>query len=329
MKRAYGRTWGSRLRWGIVAAAAAVALMAAPAAQAAKPHSIHGEVVHLRAADRATARLAAAPTGPLASMYLARSQQQLALATSVAASIVHAAHNRTGSERAATALGLLADEQTSQSQALTSVLGTVAPSLQAAAAQAISTATGGRQGVLGVLSGLLPGLSRASRPVVAQVVAVESSQGAQVPVQIAGVLGANSVACAATGAVQQALVVSTQAFQIGLSVLGPALALVPAAVRAQVQTAIDGIPALLTAVENQLAQVLPCTGAAAGTTPSSTPAVKAVQAPTLLGGMTQLIDGILGTFLPGLASGQSPTLIAAPAPLTGLLGGLLGGGLHL
>ncbi len=326
MKRAYGRNQGVRLRVAIVAAMSTLALTAAPAAQAAKAHSLHGEVVHLRAADRATARLTGAPTGPLAAMYLARSQQQLALATSVAASIVRAGHTRTGSERAATALGLLADEQTSQAQALTSVLGTVPPALEAGVAQAISTATGGRQGVLGVLSGLLPGLTRASRPVVAEVVAVESSQGAQVPVQIAGILGASAVTCAATGAVQQALVVSTQAFQIGLTVLGPALALVPAAARAQVQTAIDGIPALLTAVESQLAQALPCSGAPET---SSTPAaVKAVQAPTLLGGMTQLIDGILGTFLPGVLNGQSPTPIAAPAPLAGLLGGLLGGGLH-
>jgi hypothetical protein len=327
-KRAYGRTWGSRVRWGILAATSATALAAAPAAQAAKPHSLHGEVVHLHAADRATARLLAAPTGPLASMYLARSQQQLALATGVAASIVHSAHGRAGAESAAAALGLLADDQTSQAQSLTSVLGTVSPTLEAGVAQAISTATGGRQGVLGVLSGLLPGLSRASRPVVAQVVALESTQGAQVPVQIAGMLGANSVACAATGAVQQALVVSTQAFQLGLSVLGPALALVPAGVRAQVQREIDGIPALLTEVERQLAQALPCSGSPAAGTSSSTPPVKAVQAPTLLGGMTQLIDGILGTFLPGLLNGQSPTPVAAPGPLTGLLGGLLGGGLH-
>lgn len=321
MKRQYQLRSG-RLRSAALVAAAVVGLAAAPAAQAAKPHSVHGVVAHLGAADRATARLAAQPTGPLAAMYLARAQAQTALAGQLAQAIKAAAHGKAGAERAATALGLLADHQTSEAQTFTSLLGSVRPELQAAVAQAITAATGGREGVLGTLGGLLPQLSTGARPVVAQIVAVESSQGAQVPSQLAGRLGANSLACTATGAVQQALVVATQAFQLGLANLGPVLGLVNAHVQAQVQSEIDGIPALLHDVEAQLAQSVPCSPAA-----TAAPApVSAVQAPTLLGGMTELIDGILGHLLPGLSAGQTPPPVATPSLLSGLFGGLFGGG---
>lgn len=319
MKRQYQLRSG-RLRSAVLAAAAVAGLAAAPAAHASRPHSLRGVVVHLRTADRATARLTAQPTGPLAAMYLARAQAQTALAGELARAIKATAHGKAGAERAATALGLLADHQTSEAQTFTSLLGSVKPELQAAVAQAISVATGGREGVLGSLGGLLPKLSADARPVVAQIVAVESSQGAQVPAQLAGKLGANAVACAATGAVQQALVVATQAFQLGLANLGPVLGLVNAHVHAQVQSEIDGIPALLHEVEAQLAQSVPCSPPAA-----QAPApVAAVRAPTLLGGMTQLIDGILGQLLPGLSAGQTPAPVAAPS----LLSTLLGGGRH-
>ena len=302
MKRQHQLRSG-RLRSAALVAAAVVGLGAAPAAQAAKPHSVRG-------------------VGALAAMYLARAQAETALAAQLAQAIKAGAHGKAGAERAATALGLLADHQTSDAQTFTSLLGSVRPELQAAVAQAITVATGGREGVLGTLGGLLPRLSTGARPVVAQIVALESSQGAQVPSQLAGRLGANSLACAATGAVQQALVVATQAFQLGLANLGPVLGLVNAHVQAQVQSEIDGIPALLHEVEAQLAQSVPCSPPAA-----QAPApVAAVQAPTLLGGMTQLIDGILGHLLPGLTAGQTPAPVATPSLLSGLFGGLLGGG---
>lgn len=336
MKRQLARTHPTpprgRARSRLGAALAVLCLLglaAAPAAEAGRPHSLRGAVAHLRAADRALARLVAAPAGPLAGMYLTRSGQQTALAAGVAQAIVARARGRAGTQTAATALGLLADHQTSAAQELTSILGVVAPELQAAVAQAISTATGGRQVVLAVLSGLLPDLSAGARPVVAQVVAMESSQGVQVPVALAGVLGGSSVACQATGAVQQALVVATQAFQLGLAGLGQALALVPPAVQAQVQTEIDGVPDLLRHIEEQLAQAVPCSASTQPAGAAGTP-VAALRTPALLGGMSQLIGGILGRVLPGLGAGQTPAPVAAPAPLSSLLGGvggLLGGGL--
>jgi hypothetical protein len=307
-------------RWRVAVAAAAAlgGLVAAPAAEAARPHSVHGVTVHLQSADRATARVVAAPAGPQAGMYLERGQQQAALAAGLARSIVAGVRGPAAAERAATVLGLFADHQTSEAQSLTSVLGGVRPDVQADVARAISADTGGRGVVLGMLSGLLPSLAATARPVVAQVMAMESSQGAQIPVELAGVLEAGGLPCTATGAVQQALVVSIQAFQLGLSNLGPALALVPARVKALVASEIDGIPDLLRQIEAQLAAVVPC-----ATTPAAAPPpVAAVGAPTLLGGMTQLIDGILGRFLPGLGAGQTPAPVAAPAPLTGLLGGM-------
>ena len=169
-----------------------------------------------------------------------------------------------------------------------------------------------------MLSGLLPTLSGRAQPIFGQVVTLESSQGAQVPVELAGVLGGSALPCTATGAVQQALVVSTQAFQLGLTDLGPALALVGPRVRAQVQSEINGIPDLLRHIKAQLGQLRALLGDAA---PGAAP-VAAIQAPALLGGMTQLIDGILGRFLPGLGAGQTPAPVAAPAPLAGLLGGV-------
>lgn len=307
-------------------AAAALGLAAAGPAQAARRHSLHGVVVHLRSASRSLERLTSAPGGPLAAMYVARVETQTALAAAGAQSIAAAAHGGASSVAAATVLGLVADAQTSEAQGLTAVLADVRPAFQADVARAISTATAGRGAVLGRLDGLLPVLPGPSRPVVAQVVALESSQGAQVPVALAGALGGSSLACQATGAVQQALVVATQSFRVGLAGLGPALALVPAGVRAQVQTEIDGVPGLLAHVEEQLAAAGPCSGPgasppAAGGGPA---AVAPVGTPVLLGGMTQLIDGILGSLLPGAASSAAPP----PAPLAGLFGGfggLLGG----
>jgi hypothetical protein len=310
--------------WATLVAVLVLALAAAPAAEARKPDSLQRVVVHLRGADRALARLGDQPAGPLAAMYLARVQAQTTAAYRIARSITAGAHGGASSERAATVLGLVADHQTGDAQTLSSILGAVGPDVQAPLAQAISAATGGRGVVLGKLSKLLPGLSTKAQPLVAQVVALESSQGAQVPVQIAGVLGDNTLACAATGAVQQALVVATQSFQLGLANLGPALALVPAAVHAQVQGEIDGIPALLRHIEEQLARVIPCPGSTQAATSGP---VKALANPTLLGGITQLIDGILGRLLPGLSAGQSPAAAPAPASLNGLLGGGHLGGL--
>jgi hypothetical protein len=306
--------------------AGVLALAGAPAAEAARAHSLHGVSVHLRSAARSLGRLTDRPAGPLAGMYLARVETQTALATGVARAIAAAAHGGASSGRAATALGLVADAQTSEAQTLTSVLGQVRPELQAEVARAISTATAGRGVVLGKLSGLLPDVSAQTRPVVAQVVALESSQGAQVPVELAGALGGSSVACAATGAVQQALVVATRSFQLGLAGLAPALALVPAAVRDQVQAEIDGVPSLLTHIEEQLAGAPTCSGPApapgpGAATPGGPAPVQALGTPALLGGMTQLIDGILGWLVPGAAS---PALAPAPAPLAGLLGGFGG-----
>ncbi|MEA2267184.1 MAG: hypothetical protein QOE27_2767 [Solirubrobacteraceae bacterium] len=304
---------------------ALVSLAAAtPGAQASKPHSVHGVVVHLRSADRALTRLVADPSGPLAGMYLRRAEDQAALAGKIARSMAATSQAGPSAERAATALGLLADHQTGVAQSLTSLVGEARPELQAAVAQGISSATGQRRVVLARLSGLLPDVSTGSRPVVAEIVAMESSQGAQVPVALAGVLGANSLACAATGAVQQALVVATQAFQLGLSNLGPALMLVTASVHAQVQSEIDGIPSLLGHIEEQLAGVIPCSSSTQPAGPSKSSPVTALQAPVLLGGMTQLIDGIIGGLLPGLVAGQTPVAVAAPAPLAGLLGGSTG-----
>jgi hypothetical protein len=331
MKRQTGRPQltarrggASRRSWAALAAVLLLGLAAAPAAQARRHSSLHRVVVHLRAADRALNRLGDQPASPLAAMYLARVEAQTAGAYRVARSIAAGAHGRASSERAATVLGLVADHQTGDAQTLSSILGAVGPDVQAPLAQAISTATAGRGVVLGKLSRLLPTLSTTARPLAAQVVALESSQGAQVPVQIASVLGNNTLACAATGAVQQALVVATQSFQLGLANLGPALALVPAPVRAQVQSEIDGIPALLRHIEEQLARVVPCPGSMQAATAGP---VKALATPTLLGGITQLIDGILGRLLPGLSAGQSPAAAPAPASLTGLLGGGLLGGL--
>ncbi|MCA1688881.1 MAG: hypothetical protein LC720_00025 [Actinobacteria bacterium] len=320
--RALGRrAWRGR---AILAGTLLASLAATPGAQASRPHSVHGVVVHLRGADRALTRLVASPSGPLAGMYLRRAEDQGALAGKIARSMAATAHGGTSAERAATGLGLLADHQTGVAQSLTSLVGDTRPELQAAVAQAISGATGQRRVVLARLSGLLPDLATGSRPVVAQIVAMESSQGAQVPVALAEVLGANSVACAATGAVQQALVVTTQAFQLGLSDLGPALALVSAAVHAQVQSEIDGIPGLLSHIEEQLAGAVPCSNSTQPTGPTKASPVAALEAPVLLAGMTQLIDGIIDGLLPGLAAGQTPTPVAAPAPLAGLLGGATG-----
>lgn len=310
------------------AAALGLGLAAVPSAQAARAHSLRGVVVHLRSANRSLDRLTAAPAGPAAGMYLGRVETQTALAGAVAGSIAAAAHGGASSVRAATALGLVADAETSEAQALTAVLGDVRPELQAEVARAISTATAGRGAVLGRLGGLLPVLPGSTRPVVAQVVALESSQGAQVPVALAGALGGSSVACQATGAVQQALVVATQSFRLGLAGLGPALALVPAGVRDQVQVEIDGIPGLLAHVEEQLAAAGPCSGpvasASAPAAGGGAAAVAPVGTPALLGGMTQLINGILGSLLPGAGTSAPPP----PAPLLGLFGGfggLLGG----
>lgn len=298
--------------------AACAVLVAVPAAQARTQHrgaSVHGVMMHVHRADLALSDVVSGRTGELS---LIRGQGAAALTE--AGTLAHQARGTAAKSRAAHVLTSVSNQFGRDTHQLGGVLAQEPASVQSEVATTIAGATYGQQIAASLIAQLLPLVPGAAQGPLTQVLASLPSQDATQATQLAGVLNAGSIACEATGAVQQALALATQAVNTGLSAAQAALASAPANIRGQLQPLLDGLPTQLAGIEKLVLGLIPCssTGGSGGGNGST---ILPIDPTSFVSGITGLISGILHQVLPfGLGQGQG----SAPAPVPGVLGGLLG-----
>lgn len=292
-------------------------LVLAPAAGArTHHHSAPSVKADVRAANRALHQFEYSAGGPQSAMYFMRLDRSSRAGANAAAALYRKAHSSATRRSAADALALVAGQQSSEAQGLTSILGAVPADLQSQVAQAISASAAARAVALGLLNKLLPVLAGGVQSQIASIVALDSVGGAQVPTQLAGALGSGGVGCIASGAVDQALAAATRALQTALSSIGPALALAPPSVRAQVNGILAGIPGLLAQITQTVEQIIPCNAGSSGVSGVSIDPSSLISGITqIVGETTRLVQGFAGGFLPATGT----TIPAVPGQLGGLL----------
>jgi hypothetical protein len=316
-----------RRRAAVAAVGLGTLLVLAPAAVARNHHpTVHGVKMNVRAANRALHAFEYNAGTPQAKPYFVQLKHNSVAAANAAAALYRKAHGPAARRQAADALALVAGQQAAEAQGLTSILGAVPAGLQAQIAQAISASSEGRAVTLGLLNKLLAGLPSGQQSQIASLVALNSIAGAQVPAQLAGMLGSGGVGCLASGAVDQALAAATRALQLGLASVGPALALAPASIQAQVNAILAGIPGLLTQITQTVQQINPCSAGSSGVSISPTSLISGIT--KLVGETTGMVTGLLGGFLPTGAIGTIPPIPAIPA-VPGQISGLLSSVSHL
>lgn len=315
-----GRARG-RLHHSVAVAAVSVGalLVLAPAAAArTHRHSAPSVKVDVRAANRALHQFMYNAGGPQSAVSFRQLTRTSSTAANASAALFHKAHSSAGRRSAADALALVAGQQGSEAQSLTSILGAVPADLQSQVAQAISASSAARAVALGLLNKLLPLLTGGTQSQIASIVALDSVGGVQVPAQLAGALGSGGVGCIASGAVDQALAAATRALQSALSSVGPALAVAPASVQAQVNGILAGIPGLLAQITQTVEQIIPCNTGSSGLSGVS------IDPSSLISGITQIVSETTG-LVQGFAGGFLPTTGTTLPAVPGQLGGLLSG----
>lgn len=309
-------------RPGAIGALTACAMMAAaPVAQAGTHHrhrgaSVHGVMTHVHRADRALAGVVSGHPGDLRAIRV-----QGAAALHEAQTLAHHARGARGRVRAARALASVERQFGRDTSRLTGVLPREPSSVQSAVAMTITATTLGQQIAASVIAQLLPLLPTAAQGPLTAVLSSLPGQETTQATQLAGTLGTGSIACIASGAVEQALTLATQAIGLALSQAQGALANVPGG-GSQLQGVLSALPAQLAGIEQLVKGILPCSSTKSTTPGSSTGStIPAVNPTSLIAGITQLINEILREVLPAVGQGQS----AGSIPIPGGLGGLMGG----
>ncbi|MGI8411813.1 MAG: hypothetical protein ACR2LV_03715 [Solirubrobacteraceae bacterium] len=295
-------------------------MAAAPAAQARTHHpgaSVHGVMVHVHRADRALAGVVA---GNSRDLKVLRVQGSAALKE--AQSLARHARRARGRVQAARALSSVERQFARDTGQLSGVLALEPSFAQAGIAGTIAGSTLGEQIAASVLAKILPLLPAAAQGPVSEILAQLPAQETTQASHLAASLDAGSIVCAASGAVEQALTLATQAIGIGLSQAQSALAMVPGGVGSEFQGVLSGLPGQLTGIESLVQGILPC--ASSNSTPpgsSTGSSILPVDSVSLISGITKLINEILSEVLPAAGQGQS----GVSTPIPGNLGGLVGG----
>jgi hypothetical protein len=301
-------------RFALAGALSAGLMVAVPAAQADTLSTVRTHVHH---ADMALAKVvAAAPSGsvsgPLASLEAA-----INAAGVNAANLYKHAHTAKVRENAAAAMDKVAAQENRDAAALTPMIGQLSGVSQSQVATAVAAVTQGREEALSLVSTLVPKLPVVSRSAVAGTVASLSESGTGQVGQLIGSISPNSIACTALNAVGQVVATVVASVQSDLGRVQGLVAMLPAGGDTQFSSIISGLPTQLTSLVGTLESAFDCS-------PSSTTNTAGIGGVTsLIGSITNLVQGILGSFLPSLGGGSSSSTVTG-VPVTGLLSGLLG-----
>lgn len=318
----------------LVAAAAALIVLAAPAAADAHSRASADTVrAHAETANRALAkvkRLVGAGDQPAAAVQLVQNRLHTAAAAREAARVRRTSRGARGTRRAVSAYRLLATQQNRNVEAYAGIVGGLQGDLQEQAARLITTGLEGREQALAVLTRLIERLPEPARAPVAGVIERLSADGDD---ELGAILGVLATSPALPPAVQdllgQALDLATGALGTGLGRLEELVALLPEPARAHVQQAIGQVQATIAMVTGLLESLLGDLPAApgAGSGSAGVPDIGA-----LLGSLGAVLPGLggvlpdLGGLIPGAGTGDGS---AGGDPIgnlvDGLLGGLLGG----
>ncbi|HEY5198415.1 MAG TPA: hypothetical protein VIJ51_15450 [Solirubrobacteraceae bacterium] len=310
----FGRR-GRLARFALAGALSAGLMVVVPAAQADSLGTVR---THVHRADTALAKvIAAAPTGsvsgPLSSLEAA-----INAAGVNAGNLYEHAHTTAVRENAAAAMDKVAAQENRDAAALTPMIGQLTGAAQSQVATVVAAVTQGREEALSLVSALVPKLPSVSRSAVAGTVASLSDSGTGQVGQLVGSISPNSIACTALNAVGQVVATVVASVQSDLGRVQGLISMLPAAGDTQFSSIISGLPAQLTSLVATLQSAFDCSPSASTSTGAGIGGVT-----SLVGSITNLVQGLLGSFLPSLGGGSSSGPVAG-VPVTGLLSGLLG-----
>ncbi len=300
------------VRFALAGALSAGLMVAVPAAQADTLSTVK---THIHRADTALAKVVAAGpsgsvSGPLSSLEAA-----IEAAGVNASSLYTHAHSANVQIAAATAMDKLAAQENRDAAAMTPMIGQLTGVAQSQVATAVAAVTQGREEALSLVAGLVPKLPTVSRSAVAGTVASLSDSGTGQVGQLTGTISPNSIACTALTAVGQVVATVVASVQSDLGRVQGLLSMLPVGGGTQFSSVISGLPAQLTSLVGTLQSAFNCS--------STTGAAGIGGVTSLIGSVTNLGQGLLGSFLPSLGAGSGAGAVTG-VPVTGLLSGLLG-----
>jgi hypothetical protein len=289
----------------------------APAAQADTLKTVRS---HVRSADAALHQVVAAAPGGSISAPLAALEAQLKAAGHDSARLYRHAHSSAAHVKAATALTKLGSQEARDTAVLTPLVGSLSGANQTDIAGFLAAVTQGREQVLNLVTQLVGTLPDPVQGQVAGIVAQLSNAGTGQIGALAGAITPGSIACTALDAVSQVVATVLTSVQADLARVQSVLSFLPAAGQTQLTGVLNGLPAQLNALIASLKQGFNCTGTTPATdvTGIATGPVSIVT--SLIGSVTQLVQSLVGSFLPGIGSGQTPAPVSLPGPVSGILG---------
>ncbi|MGI8802811.1 MAG: hypothetical protein ACR2KV_11655 [Solirubrobacteraceae bacterium] len=316
---------GRFARLALAGVLTAGSLAAVPAAEASTSHTLSSARSHIRSADAALHKVVAGAGSGSVSVPLAALEAQLKAAGHDTAKLLKQAHH-TSSLRvaAATAATKLASQEGRDAAALTPLVSQLTGSPQTDLAGFLAAVTAGREQALNVVSQLIGTLPASVQSQVAGVVAELSNAGTGQVGQLAGSFSPGSIACPAIDAVSTVVATVLTSVQADLTRVQSILSFLPAGAQGVFSSILSGLPDQLNSLVATLKQAFDC--------PSSTPVTGVTSGvggvtsgplgvvSSVLGGVTQLVQSLLGSFLPGIGAGTTPGPVTVPAPVTGLLG---------
>jgi hypothetical protein len=310
-------------RLALAGAIAAGALAVVPAAHAAD--SLVSVRSHVHSADAALHKVVAAASTGSVSAPLAALEAHLQAAGVSSAKLYKHAHTPAVRVKAAAALTKIAAQENRDAQILTPLVGQLSGPNQADLASFIAGITQGREQALTLVTSLLGQLPAGVQTSVAGIVAQLSGAGTGQVGQLAGAISPGSVACPAIDAVSQVVASVLASVQADLGRFQSLLSFLPAAAQTQLQTVVGGLPDQLNSLVASLKQAFNCSSSTAPSTGALTGAAggPVALAGSLVDSVTAFVQQLLGSFLPSLGGGGSsgtPTPVAVPSAVTGILG---------
>ncbi len=296
-----------------------------PAAQASS--SLNVVRTHVRSADADLHNLVASATTGSLSGPLAALEAQIRAAGLGSAKLyrsAHHAHSAAISASAAAAMTKLAGQENRDATVLTPLIGQLAGADQTQLATFIASVIQGREQALTLATQLVGQLPAPAQTQVAGVVAQLSNSATTQPGLLAGAISPGSIACPAIAAVSGVIAAVLGSVQADLARVQSIIGMLPTGAAGQLTGLLAGLPGQLNSLLASISQAFNCasttpvtggsttTTPTSGTHPSGGPILGSVG--DLIGSIVEFIQRLLSSFLPGVASGQTPAPVTVSGP---------------